>query len=135
MTQDIKPLIERLEELDAKRTGGHWWVNHDGCIGISEPDEPGATCFIPLGVLDTSDIPRAEANGEYIQTLANEALPALKAAQAEIDRLQAREAELVEAINVAVEHLETTKILSATPSINDRICLALGALTAMEATQ
>jgi len=64
---DLKPLIERLEALDGKRDAGMWQQAFPEYWGEKQ-------------------------NADFIIVLANEALPALKAAEAEIDDL-AKEAE------------------------------------------
>lgn len=98
MTQDtIKPLIERLEELDAKRTPGDWGFHKALPLVWVEADEDGSP--EDFHVAET----KRDIDARFIATFANEALPALKAAQAEIDRLQAREAELVEALKPFAE--------------------------------
>lgn len=89
-------LIERLTELDGKRTPGEWsyigeehddfvifagdeYVTNIGNTRLSSLElKEGAVAF------DVND----QANALFITTLANEALPALEAMKAEIERLR-----------------------------------------------
>ena len=86
MTQDLKPLIERLEELDAKRTPGDWTIHR---LGIFSETNGYVSNINPR---DPSDI-------HFANLVCNEALPALKAAQA-------REAELVERVATLQQELD-----------------------------
>lgn len=102
-------LIERLTELDGKRTPGEWEYYSSEFITV-EPEccgrpsgesccgEPIA-CPVPFNIHD-------EANGEFVLALANEALPALIASKEREDALQADNERLREALKNACESLE-----------------------------